>query len=169
MWVLGSSGVGIFSPDGSEKMVSIDGSAICHEEPEPQGSGYYRKCRFYDVISDGKKYVWASFAQGVPKIDLFDINTGAVVGSFDTCLSPSSLEYHPLRDEVWVRCSGMEENSTMQTSLDVFSASSPSGLIETNILLEDRALKEGLSSTGHSVIDNTLGDVSQDVNMLEYV
>jgi hypothetical protein len=159
MWVLGSSGVYIYSPDGKQKKVSIDGSAICHEEPENQSSGYYHACRFYDVISDGKKYVWASLARGVPKIDLFDINTGSVVGSFDTCMSPSSLEYHPLRDEIWVRCSDMAENSTMQTSLDVFSASSPSGVIQTNILMEDRALKEGLSSTGYSVIDNSLGDV----------
>jgi hypothetical protein len=159
MWVLGSTGVFIYSPDGKDKKVSIDGEAICHEEPEKPGSGYYSTCRFYDVISDGKKYVWASLARGIPKIDLFDINTGSVVGSFETCMSPSSLEYHPLRDEVWVRCSDMAENSTMQTSLDVFSASSPSGAIQTNILMEDRALKEGLSSTGYSVIDNSLGDV----------
>mmetsp|Transcript_10534 Transcript_10534/g.21151 ORF Transcript_10534/g.21151 Transcript_10534/m.21151 type:complete len:243 (+) Transcript_10534:395-1123(+) len=159
MWIMGKNGVHIYSPDGKEKKVSIEAAAICHEEPDYHGSGYYTPCRFYDAISDGKKYVWASLARGVAKIDLFDINTGAVVGSFDTCMSPSSLEFHPLRDEVWVRCSDVDENSTAPTQLDVFSASSPSGDIQTDILLSERALKEGLSSKGYSVIDNSLGDV----------
>lgn len=156
---MGKNGVHIYSPDGKEKKVSIEASAICHEEPDYHGTEYHTSCRFYDAISDGKKYVWASLARGIAKIDLFDINTGAVVGSFDTCMSPSSMEFHPLRDEVWVRCSDIDENSTMPTQLDVFSASSPSGDIQTDILLDERALKEGLSSKGYSVIDNSLGDV----------
>lgn len=150
----------IYSPDGQELRGFNDKSAYCHEENIPDDApGYMKACRFQDAISDGKKYVWTSITRTLPKIDLFDINTGAVVGSFDTCLSPSSLEYHPLRDEIWVRCSDAEENSTNPTHLDVFSASSPSGDIQTDIITTDRALQEGLSSKGHSVIDNSLGDV----------
>lgn len=159
MWLLGPGGIHIYRPDGKEEKVFINGTAICHEEPAYHGSGYYRPCRYYDVLSDGKKYVWASLARGVPKINLFDINTGAIVGAFDTCMSPTSLEYHPLREEVWVRCSDYNENSTHPSNLDVFSASSPSGDIQTDILMGERALKEGLSSQGSTVIHNTLGDV----------
>ena len=66
-------------------------------------------------------------------VDVFDIDTGAVVGSFEHCLSPNNLKYHPLRDEVWVRCSEIDGNSTNLTHFDVFSASNPSGEIQTNI------------------------------------
>ena len=159
MWILDTKGVYIYSPDGKEEKVAIDGEAICDSSDDSSSSGWSRKCRYYDVISDGKKYVWASMARDAPKIDLFDINTGSVVGSFDTCMNPRSLEYLPLRDEVWIRCSDIDANSTEPTSLDVFSASNPSGDIQTNIVMEDRALKEGLSSTGHSVVDNSRGDV----------
>ncbi len=41
----------------------------------------------------------------------------------------------------------------------MFSASNPSGQIQTDILLKDRALEEGLSSKGYSVVHHTLGDV----------
>ena len=57
-------------------------------------------CSFYDVVSDGKKYVWGAVSRGVPKIDVFDIDTGATVGSFETCNTPRDIEYHPLRDEI---------------------------------------------------------------------
>ena len=64
-----------------------------------------------------------------------------------------------MRDEVWVRCSDVNVNSTLQTNLDVFSASSPTGDVQVDILMKDRALSEDLSSNGYSVVDNTLGDV----------
>ena len=48
---------------------------------------------------------------------------------------------------------------SVQSNLDVFSASNPSGDIQANILTKERALEQGLSSRGHAIIDNTLGDI----------
>ena len=92
-------------------------------------------------------------------MNVFDIDTGALVGGFKACEGPEALEYHPLRDEMWVRCGDLDVNGTDPTHLDVLSASNPSGEIQTNILLQERALREGLSSSGHSIIHPDLGDV----------
>ena len=48
---------------------------------------------------------------------------------------------------------------SVQSNLDVFSATNPSGDIQTDILTKERALEEGLSSKGHAVVDNSLGDI----------
>mmetsp|Transcript_24099 Transcript_24099/g.33878 ORF Transcript_24099/g.33878 Transcript_24099/m.33878 type:complete len:315 (-) Transcript_24099:283-1227(-) len=164
MWIFGESGVYVYSPDGKEQKSHIDSEQICESKEDFDGPSY-QYCRFSDIISDGKKYVWAAVNRGIPTIDLFDINTGSIVGTFESCHSPSSLEYHPLRDEIWVRCTDIVENSTIHTNLDVLSASNPSGEIETDILVKARALEEGLSSNGKSVIDNTLGDVGYITDM----
>lgn len=158
MWLFGEGGVYVYSPDGRVQKNHIDGSAVCQSKEDFEGPSYMY-CRFNDIVSDGKKFVWAALSRGKPTVDVFDIDSGSMVGSFDTCESPSTLEYHPLRDEVWIRCSDVVENGTAQTNLDVISAANPAGDIQTDILLKDRALSEGLSSRGYSVIDNTLGDV----------
>ncbi len=158
MWLFGETGVYVYSPDGRQQKNHISGEAICDSKEDFEGPSYMY-CRFNDIVSDGKKYVWAALNRGKPTIDVFDIDTGSVVGSFDTCHGPRSLEYHALRDEVWVRCQDIDEDSTIQTNLDVISATNPAGDVETNILMKDRALTEGLSSSGYSVIHNTLGDV----------
>jgi len=160
MWIFGTPGVFIYSPDGKELINSIDGDRICKQEPTTESTSRYNSaCRYYDVVSDGKKFVWTALRRDTPKIDVFDINSGALVGSFKTCASPSRLEYHALRDEIWVRCTEVDANHTVPSNLDVFSASSPSGDIQTDILLKERALEEGLSSNGHTIIHNTLGDI----------
>jgi len=159
MWSFGKSGVFVFSPDGSKQHSHVPAEAVCEEPAGSDGGWSSSVCRFYDIVSDGKKYVWAAAERGQSMVDVFDIDTGAVVGSFEACLSPNNLEYHPLRDEVWVRCGEIDVNSTNPTHLDVFSASNPSGEIQTNILMQERALKEGLSSSGASVINDDLGDV----------
>ena len=158
MWVFGSDGIFIYSPDGASLKLRIDSEGICGPKEDYSGPSYHY-CRFHDIVSDGKKYIWAAVNRGKPMIDLFDIDTGFVVGSFDTCNGPQSIEYHPLRDEVWVRCSDVVEDVGETTNLDVFSASSPSGDVKTDILLQERALEEGISSEGFTVIDNSLGDV----------
>ena len=159
MWVFGQSGVAVYSPDGSERKNYIAPEYICDKEPAYTGTGFHIPCRFYDIVSDGKKYVWAAVARGINKIDVFDINTGAVIGNFETCFSPNTLEYHPLRDEIWVRCFDINENVTSASHLDVFSASSPSVNIQTDFLLRDDAKTEGISSRGHTIVHSTLGDV----------
>ena len=100
-------------------------------------------CSFYDVVSDGKKYVWGAVSRGVPKIDVFDIDTGATVGSFETCNTPRDIEYHPLRDEIWVRCSGTnseEVHDETETYIDVFSVTSPGVDTVANVLLTSNSM-----------------------------
>mmetsp|Transcript_42066 Transcript_42066/g.101424 ORF Transcript_42066/g.101424 Transcript_42066/m.101424 type:complete len:275 (-) Transcript_42066:1163-1987(-) len=157
MWLFSSDGVYVFSPDGQEQLSHIGPEVVC-EDPDTFTGPSYRYCRFHDVVSDGKKYVWAATSRQDSAITVFDIDNGALVGNFASCESPHDLEYHPLRDEVWVRCDGFNANSTDPTHLDVFSASNPSGDVVTNILAGERALKEGISSSGYSVIAPALGD-----------
>ena len=60
---------------------------------------------FYDIISEKKKkYVLAAVSCGESKIDLFDIDSGAVVCLFNSCVRQKNIEYHPLRGEIWVCC-----------------------------------------------------------------
>ena len=157
MWIFGEDGVYAYSADGKVKKNHVNSEAICHSKEDFTGPSYMY-CRFNDIVSDGKKYVWAALS-GSSLVYVFDINSASMVGKFDTCENPRNVEYHPLRDEVWIRCSDVVQNSTVQTNLDVISAVNPSGDIQTDILMKDRALSEGLTSRGYSVIDNTLGDV----------
>ena len=154
MWIFGGDGLSVYSPDGSAKLKSTPALEICHNVSGYRGQAPSLSCSFYDVVSDGKKYVWAAVSRGVSKIDVFDIDTGNIAGSFETCNSPRDLEYHPLRDEVWVRCSGHNDYNGYMNS---FSASSPSGASPSNILFRDNTT---LNSWGFTVIDNSLGDVA---------
>jgi len=162
LWTFGKNGVHIYSPDGSVQHRFIDPEVICGPVKESNYTGGWSSstsCRFSDIVSDGKKYVWAAVSRGVSTVDVFDIDSGAIIGSFATCKSPNSLEYHALREEIWVRCSDLDVESTDPTHLDVLSATNPSGEIQTNILVDERALRERLSSSGYSVINDDLGDV----------
>lgn len=158
MWLFGSDGVYAFSPDGSEQRSHVPQSQVC-EDPETYTGPSYRYCRYTDIVSDGKKYVWAGTYRADSPISVFDIDTGSFIGTFESCQGPNDLEYHALRDEVWVRCNGIDVDSTDPTHLDVLSASNPSAQIQTDILLKSRALEDGLSSRGYSVVHHTLGDV----------
>lgn len=158
MWLFSSDGVLLYSPDGSEERARVPSEQVCEDMDTYTGPSY-RYCSFNDVVFDRKKYVWASTSRDDATITVFDINTGALVGRFESCSDPHDLEFHPLRDEVWVRCTDVDGNSTDPTHLDVFAASSLSGDIQTNILMGERALQEGLSSSGYSVIHPGLGDI----------
>jgi len=154
LWHFGGNGLNIYSPDGSETLKSTPPEGICHNVTGYRGGGMELSCSFYDVVSDGKKYVWGAVSRGVSKIDVFDIDTGATVGSFETCMTPRDIEYHPLRDEIWVRC--MAVSDEFGGYMDVFSAASPGADTFANIDLTGNST---LSAYGYSVIDNTLGDV----------
>lgn len=154
MWIFGSTGLKIFNPDGSAELVTTAPEDICHNVTGYRGGPPTLSCSFYDVVSDGKKYVWAAVSRGVSKIDVIDIDTGAVAGSFESCATPRDLEYHPLRDEIWVRCMGA--NDEYSGYMDVFSVTSPTGDTIANI---DLTGNHTFSAYGYSVIDNTLGDV----------
>merc|ERR1719410_349513 len=152
MWMFGSGGVQIFTPDGATEVKSIPPEKACKETTNSDGSTRVR-CDFMDVVSDGRKYVWSSVARGVPMIDVFRIDTGDLVGSFATCGSPNRMDYHPLREEVWVHCS--EFSDTTESHLDVFSAVNPAASVPATIALHDNT---ALRSFGRLVVDSELGD-----------
>lgn len=152
LWHFGSGGLKIYSPDGSEELKSTPREEICHNVTYYD----YLQCNFYDVVSDGKKYVWAAVSHTVTKIDVFDIDSGATVGSFETCEGPRDIEYHPLRDEIWVRCANKDPDDEFGGYVDVFSASAPTADTVSSI---DLSRNSTLHSYGYSVIDNSLGDV----------
>jgi hypothetical protein len=157
MWVFGSDGVSVFNTDGSENLKAIEPEDICHMTAGYRGGDPSLSCSFYEVVSDGKKYVWAAVSRGVPKIDVLDIDTGDVVGSFETCPSVRDLEYHPLRDEIWVRCSQTDRDTTYPSYMDVISATSPTVAVQSDIKFKADTT---INSWGYMVVDNTLGDVA---------
>merc|ERR1712176_653708 len=57
-----------------------------------RSGGVGKRCDFYDIASDGKQYVYAAVTRGVAKVDVFDIDTGSLVGSYPTCGSPHGVE-----------------------------------------------------------------------------
>jgi len=144
----------IYDPSGKVEKKSTAAKEICHNVTGYRGGEFELSCSFYDIVSDGKKFVWSAVSRGVSKIDVFDIDTGATVGSFETCMTPRDIEYHPLRDEIWVRCQGTTDE--FGGYMDVFSAAAPSADTFASI---DVTGNHTLSAYGYSVIDNSLGDV----------
>jgi len=151
MWHFGSGGLNIFSPDGSTLVKELGADKVCHNTTGYGGNGWRVRCDFYDVVSDGKKYVFAATARGVAKINVFEIDTGNIVGALPSCESPNDLDYHSLRDEIWIRCYGPNKEGSY---LDVVSASGISHEISTNITFIDDGY-----SRGYVVTHPSLGDV----------
>lgn len=58
MWLFSSDGVFIYSPDGSEGRKHIPPEQVCEDKATFTGPSY-KYCRFNDIVSDGKRYVWA--------------------------------------------------------------------------------------------------------------
>jgi hypothetical protein len=153
MWMFGANGVSIYTPDGSQEVKTIAPEHVCKNVTSDDGSSRVR-CDFSDVVSDGNKYVWASVARGVPKIDVFRIDTGDLVGSFPTCGSPGDMDVHPSREEIWVHCRGFSNSS--ESHIDVFSSVSPTTPISTSIQMHDNT---NLRSSGKLAVHADLGDV----------
>lgn len=152
MWMFGENGVQVYNADGSEELKSIPPEKVCKDTLNSDGTTRVR-CDFMDVVSDGRKYVWTAVARGVPTIDVFRIETGDLVGSFPTCGSPWKLDYHPLREEVWVHCSAFSDTS--ESHLGVFSANNPAASVPAAIALHNNT---ALRSYGRLVVDGELGD-----------
>jgi len=154
MWMFGENGVSIFTPDGSKEVKTLAPEQVCKNVTSDDGSSRLR-CDFNDVVSDGNKYVWASVARGVPKIDVFRIDTGDLIGSFDTCGNPRDLDYHPLREEIWVHCA--EYSAVSESHMDVFSVTAPTAPITSTITMHDNTR---LRSWGKLEVHASLGDVA---------
>jgi len=153
MWMFGTGGVQVYTADGSTLVKSTPPEKVCKER-DYRGTMSLR-CDFNDVVSDGKKYVWTAVTRAVPKIDVFRIDTGDLVGSFATCGDPRQLEYHPLREEVWVHCNSFNNETESQSHLDVFSAVSPTATIPMTIKMHDNTL---LRSDGKLKVAAELGE-----------
>jgi len=154
MWMFGENGVSIFTPDGSEEVKTIPPENVCKNVTSDDGSSRVR-CDFTDVVSDGNKFVWATVARGVPKIDVFRIDTGDLVGSFQTCGSPGELDVHPLREEIWVHCS--EYSNFSESHMDVFSTVSPTAPITATVRMHDNT---NMRSRGKIAVHSDMGDVA---------
>lgn len=154
VWMFGENGVQIFTPDGSKEVKTISPDHVCKNVTSDDGSSRIR-CDFNDVVSDGNKYVWATVARGVPKVDVFRIDTGDLVGSFGTCGSPRDLDYHPSREEIWVHCS--EFSDIENSHMDVFSAAAPAVPITSTVTLHDGT---SLRSFGKLQVHASMGDVA---------
>lgn len=152
LWMFSPNGVQVYTPDGSQEVSSIPPEKACHNTgtvDEPN-----LRCYWVDAISDGHKYVWATVSRGKDTVDVFHMDTGALIGSFGTCGSPRDLDYHPLREEIWVHCSDF---SDMESShMDVFSAGTPSAASQTRVMMHNNTEAR---SYGKLVIDETLGDM----------
>mmetsp|Transcript_33212 Transcript_33212/g.79330 ORF Transcript_33212/g.79330 Transcript_33212/m.79330 type:complete len:457 (-) Transcript_33212:675-2045(-) len=122
MWIFNPDGLTIMSPAGETILVQ-EKSKVCPNLRTNYQGVETDDCSFFDVQSDGHRYVWAANHDDSPhKIDVFDINTGEYAGYAPTCSTPLDLNYHPLRQEMWVRCASKSEDSNGE--VDVFSTNS---------------------------------------------
>ena len=104
----------------------------------------------------GKKYVFAATYRGVSKINVFELNTGSIIGALPFCKSQKDLDYHSLRDEIWICCYAPNKE---ESYLDVVSASGISHEVLTSITFIDDE-----DSCDCVVTYPLLGDVSYATN-----
>ena len=91
MWIFNPDGLTIMSPAGDTILVQ-DKSKVCPNLRTNYQGVETDDCSFFDVQSDGHRYVWAANHDDSPhKIDVFDINTGAYAGYAPTCSTPLDL------------------------------------------------------------------------------
>ena len=146
------NGVQRYTPDGYQGLSSIPPKKACHNTGTADEPNL--RCYWVDTISDGHTYVWATVLRVNDTVDIFHMDTGALIGSFGICGSLRDLNYHPLRDEIWVHCSDF---SDMEPShMDVFSAGTPSAALQTSVMMHNNTEAR---SYGKLVIDETLGDM----------
>lgn len=95
MWVFSSEGLNILAVDGTKTLKTLSTKELdC-------GEG----CSYFDVVTDGHKYVWANAIHADPhRIDVFSLETGDYLGGVATCNTPLDSDYVVGREELWVRC-----------------------------------------------------------------
>mmetsp|Transcript_6422 Transcript_6422/g.7450 ORF Transcript_6422/g.7450 Transcript_6422/m.7450 type:complete len:236 (+) Transcript_6422:750-1457(+) len=116
-------------------------------------------CLLYDTVSDGKKHEWAAISFGVSQIDVYDINYGAVGGSFEPCMTPRDIKHHPHRDEKWFCCMAIEDES--EGYMELFPAASPSAntVASVNLTGNNTWSANRYSMNDNTCIDNRTGDI----------
>lgn len=113
IWSFGKTGISIFSIDGTKLIKSHTNMEICDGED----------CKFRGAVSDGKRHIFTTNSVH-STIDVFSIDTGDFVASLDTCGSPWDLDFHPIRDEIWVHCWAPSEEEGDTGHVEVFPATS---------------------------------------------
>lgn len=154
IWAMGKSGVAIYSVDGTTKLKEVPNTHICEQYTDARTGEVSQDCAFRDAISDGVRHVYASNSNGSPTIEVFSVNTGDFVASLPTCGSPVQLDYHPIREELWVHCWSPNPSEGDTGHIDVISANALS-LDATQVKLSPELAEHG---HGQVVVDTTLGN-----------
>jgi WD40 repeat protein len=121
MWHFSPDGLSIFAPDGT-LLKAHPKPMLCKEHTSPYSGAVSNDCSYFAYASDGHKYVWASSIAGDHAVQAFDIDTGDYAGYLDTCSTPIDMEYHPARDEMFVRCAQEDTAGGNPGEIDVFSS-----------------------------------------------
>lgn len=121
MWHFSTDGLAIFAPNG-DLLKAHPKSMLCKEHSNPYNGMVSNDCSYFAYASDGHKYVWASSMAGDHNVQAFDIDTGDYAGYLDTCSTPIDMEYHPARDEMFVRCAQEDTSGGNPGEIDVFSS-----------------------------------------------
>jgi len=138
MWHFSADGLTIYSVDGSKVLRAHRKESVCKPYVSWRG-GVSTDCYYFTQASDGHKFVWAGSLAGTNKVEAFDIDSGDYAGYIPTCSTPLDLEYHPHREEMWLRCAANGVNSG---EIDVFSSNSLSADFE-HIHLNDTSRPYG--------------------------
>jgi len=121
MWHFSPDGLSIFAPNG-DILKAHPKPMLCKPHTNARTGEISNDCSYFAYASDGHKYVWASSMAGDHSVQAFDIDTGDYAGYLDTCSTPIDMEYHPARDEMFVRCAQEDTAGGNPGEIDVFSS-----------------------------------------------
>ena len=147
IWHFNADGLVLFSPDGTELMHPPHNTAHICPPWDRTRSGVttmVNTCIFYDIMSDGHRYIWTAGATDDSRVKLFDLDTGHYVGYWPSCHQPIDFDYHPGHREMYAIC---YDNSVAVYSVDAVG-------------VEDWARIDTFAGgAGHIVMHDTLGSV----------
>jgi len=123
MWHFSDDGLTIYSVDGKKVLKAHEKKSLCTPYTDYRGNAK-EDCYYFTAATDGHKYVWGGSLAGTNKVQAFDIDTGGYAGYIPTCSTPLDLEYHPEREEMWLRCAQNDKNNGHEGEIDVFSSNS---------------------------------------------
>jgi len=131
MWHFNGAGTVMYSVDGSTVLKNVTNSGAFVAEGSRDDAVSY-----FSLASDGHRFVWGgtygnsrSNPEDTHRVETFDIDTGEPVGYMKTCNLPLDLQYHPTRQEMWVRCATKIGDDHFG-EIDVFSVNSLSSNFE---------------------------------------
>lgn len=143
MWVFSGEGLSILSVDGSKT----------HKQLSKLDMDCGDSCFYFDVVSDGQKYVWANALHSSPhRVDVFSLETGDYLGGVATCNTPLDMDYVANRGELWIRCAQPANMDDPESGhMTVIQANSLGTSSEEVRLTDNRAY-------GYSVFHSSLGN-----------